>query len=128
MKSRIKILGGIIALSLVFIARIEAKTQGAPKWIVLKKKGWVRALYFAEKDKSVEEAFNLTISDSIDKGIIDSLMINVDFQVSGKRLTPPYMVHITVDSQSRKRRFFDGRLLTIYLGGSKIELTATRNV
>jgi hypothetical protein len=78
MKSRIKILSGIITLSLVFIAGIEAKAQGTSKWIVLKKKGWVRALYSAEEDKFVVEAYNLTIRDSIDKDLLESFRINVD--------------------------------------------------
>jgi hypothetical protein len=38
------------------------------------------------------------------------------------------MVRIAFGSNSRKGRFSDGRLLTIYSGGSKIELAATQDV
>lgn len=122
MKSRIKILSGISLLSLIFTAGIETNAQ------VIKKKGWVRAVYSAEKDMTVVEAFNLTIRDSIDKDLIESLRINVDFQVSGRSVTAPEMVRILFDSNSRKGRFSDGRLLTIYSCGRKIELTATGDV
>jgi len=128
MKSRIKILGGIITLSLVFIAALGANAQGTSKWIELKKKGWVRAVYAVDEDMTVVEANNLTIRDSIDKDLIESFRINVDFRVPGRRITAPEMVRIIFDYHSRKGRISDGRLLTIYSGGRKIELTATRDV
>jgi len=128
MKSRTRILSGIIALSLIFIAGIETNAQGTSKVVELKKKGWVRAVYSAEQDLTVVEANNLTIRDSIHNNIIESLRINVDFQIPGRRVTAPEMVRIIFDSQYRKRRFSDGRLLTVYLGGRKLELTATRDV
>ena len=52
----------------------------------------------------------------------------VDFQVPGKRVTALEMVRITFDYHSRKGRFSGARLLTIYSGDRKIELTATRDV
>jgi|SRR5215510_2503621 len=128
MKSRIKILCGIITLGLVFIAALDANSQGASKWVELKKKGWTRAVYSVEEDLTRVEANNLTIRDSIHKNIIESFRINVDFQVPGRKVTAPEMVRIIFDSQYRNRRFSDGRLLTIYSGGRKIELTAARDV
>src|SRR5262245_29290841 len=128
MKSRIKILSGISLFSLIFIAALEANAQGTSKWIELKKKGWVRAIYSVDEDMTVVEANNLTIRDSIDKDLIESFRINVDFRVPGRRITAPEMVRVILDSQSRKRRFSDGRLLTIYSGGRTIELTAARDV
>jgi hypothetical protein len=74
------------------------------------------------------EAYNLTIRDSIHNNVVESLRLNVDFQVSGRKVTAPEMVRIDIDSTFRKRRFSDGRLLTIYSGGRKIELTATRDL
>jgi len=128
MKSRIKILSGLIMLSLVFIAGIEAKAQGTSKWIELKKKGWVRAVYSVDEDMTVVEAFNLTIREAIDKDIIDSFRMNVYFQVPGKGVTAPEMVRIIFDSQSWKGRFSDRRHLTVYSDASKIGLTATKDV
>ena len=128
MKLCIKILTRIIALSLILIPGIETSAQEISKWIILKKKGWVRAGYSTEEDMTVVEAFNLTIRDSIDKDLIESFRINVDFRVPGKRVTTPEMVHIAFDYHSRKGRFSSGRLLTIYTGDRKIELTATRDV
>jgi hypothetical protein len=72
MKSRIKILIGIIALGLIFIAGIETNAQGTSKVFELKNKGWVRAVYSAEEDMTRVEAYNLTIRDSIDKDLIES--------------------------------------------------------
>jgi hypothetical protein len=128
MKSRIMILSGISLLGLVFIAAIETNAQGTSKWVELKKKGWVRVLYSAEEDMTEVEAFNLTIRDSIHNDLIESLRINVDFQVPGRRVTAPEMVCILFDSNFRKRRFSDGRLLTIYSAGRKIELAATGDI
>jgi hypothetical protein len=122
MKSRTKILSGISLLSLIFIAGIETNAQ------VIKEKGWVTVVYSAEQDMTVVEANNLTIRDSIHNNIIESLRINVDFRVPGRGITAPEMVRVILDSQSRKRRIPDGRLLTIYSGGRKVELTATRDV
>ena len=109
-------------MSLIFITGIDTNAQ------VIKKKGWVRAVYSAEQDLTVVEAYNLTIRDSIHNNFIESLRMNVDFQISGRRVTAPEMVRILFDSQYRKRRFSDDRLLTIYSGGRKVELTATRDV
>ena len=128
MKARIKILSGISLFCLIFIAALEANAQGTSKWIELKKKGWVRAVYSVDEDMTVVEANNLTIRDSIDKDLIESFRINVDFRVPGRRITAPEMVRVILDSQSRKRRIPDGRLLTIYSGGRNVELTATRDV
>jgi hypothetical protein len=128
MKSRIKILSGIIALGLIFIAGIETNAQGPSKVFELKNKGWVRAVYSAKEDLTRVEAYNLTIWDSIDKDLIESFRINVDFQVPGKRVAAPEMVRITFDYHSRKGRFTGGGLLTIYSGDRKIELTAIRDV
>jgi hypothetical protein len=128
MKSRIKFLSGISLLSLFFIAGIETNAQGTSKVFELKNKGWVRAVYSVEEDLTRVEAYNLTIRDSIDKDLIESFRINVDFQVPGKRVTAPEIVRITFDYHSRKGMISDGRLLTIYSGWRKIELTATRDV
>jgi len=43
-------------------------------------------------------------------------------------VTAPEVVRIFFDSDSTKRRFSDGHLLTINSGGRKIELTAARDV
>ena len=84
MKSRIKILSGIIPLSLIFIAGIDANAQLIPETRVIKKKGWVRAVYSVEEDLTRVEAYNLTVRDSIDKDLIESLRMNVDFQIPGR--------------------------------------------
>ncbi|MCI0392036.1 MAG: hypothetical protein MOB07_25155 [Acidobacteria bacterium] len=128
MKSRIKILSVISLLSLIFMVALNANAQGVSTTIELKKKGWVRAVHAVEKDTTIVEAYNLTIRDSIHNDLIESLRMNVDFQVPGRRVTAPEMVRILFDSNSRKRRFSDGRLLTIYSGGRKIELTATGDI
>jgi hypothetical protein len=128
MKSRIKILSGISLLGLIFIAGIETNAQGTSKVFEVKNKGWVRAVYSVEEDLTRVEAYNLTIRDSIHNNVVESLRLNVDFQVPGRKVTAPVMVRIEIDSQYRNRRFSDSRLLTIYSGGRKIELTATREV
>jgi hypothetical protein len=123
MKSRIKILSGIITLSVIFIPGIETNAQGISKAVELKKKGWVRAAYFFEEDLTRVWVFNLAIHHDV----YQSFKINVDFQIPGRKVAAPKVVRITFDSDSAKRRFSDGRLLTIYSGGSKIELTATQD-
>ncbi|HEV2663729.1 MAG TPA: hypothetical protein VG324_02400 [Blastocatellia bacterium] len=107
---------------LIFIAATETNAQ------VIKEKGWVRAVYSAERDLTVVEAINLTIRESIHNDMIESFRMNVDFQIPGRRVTAPEIVRILFDSNSRKTRFSDGRPLTIYSGGRKIELTAARGV
>jgi hypothetical protein len=124
MKSRIKILSGIISLSLIFIAGMEANAQGITKAVELKKKGRVRADYFAEEDLTRVYAFNLAIRNDERQ----SLKMNVCLEVPGRIVTAPEMVRIFFDSDSTKRRLSDGRLLTINSGGRKIELTATGDV
>jgi len=83
MKSRIKILSGIIPLSLIFIAGIEANAQLIPETRVIKKNGWVRAVYSVEEDLTRVEAYNLTIRDSIDKDLIESFRIGEEFDLPG---------------------------------------------
>jgi hypothetical protein len=117
-------LSGIITLSLIFIPGIETNAQGISKAVELKKKGWVRAAYFFEEDLTRVWVFNLAIRHDVYK----SFKMNVDFQIPGRKVAAPEVVRITFDSDSAKRRFSDGRLLTIYSGGSKIELTATQDV
>ena len=124
MKSRIKILSGIIALSLIFITGIDTNAQGISKAVELREKGWVSAAYFFEEDLTRVWAFNLAIRHDV----YQSLKMNVDFQVPGRRVIAPEVVRITFDSNSAKRRFSDGRLLTIYSGSNKIELIANRDV
>ena len=117
-------LSGIITLSLIFIPGIETNAQGISKAVELKKKGWVRAAYFFEEDLTRVWAFNMAIRNDL----YQSFKMNADFQIPGRRVTAPEVIRITFDSDSAKKRFSDGRLLTIYSGGSKIELIATQDV
>jgi hypothetical protein len=124
MKSRIKILSGIITLSLIFIPGIETNAQGTSKWIELKKKGWVRVVYLVEEDITRGEAYNLTIRHNMR----ESFSMSLDFQIPGREVTAPELCRILFHSNFTKRRFSDRPLLTIHSGGRKIELTATPDV
>jgi hypothetical protein len=100
-------------LSLIFIAGIETNAQGITKAFELKKKGRVRADYFVEEDLTRVYAFNLAIRNDE----YQSLKMNVCLEVPGGIVAAPEMVRIFFDSDSTKRRFSDGRLLTINSGG-----------